>query len=258
MATAERPFPALLQKVLIPVSGAILGIALWWAIVEFFDVPTYVAPTPGEVFDTLVSERQMLLENLLPTAYESLVGFAVGNTIAILAAVAFVHNRSVERSLFPVAVFVQTLPLVAVAPILILIFGQGPVSKIIIAALIVLFPTLVNMVKGFHSITAQHLELFRVMSASKSETFWKARTFASLPFLFTSLKIASTTAVIGAIVAEWVGAGEGLGYLIINATYNFQTGLLYATMIVASLFALAMFSVITLIEKLVVKWDTER
>lgn len=258
MATSEHALPAVLQRVLVPISGAIIGIALWWGIVEIFDVPDYVAPTPGAVFETLVNERTLLLENLWPTAYESILGFAIGNVIAILAAIAFVHSRSVERSLFPVAVFIQTLPLVAVAPILILIFGQGPASKIIIAALIVLFPTLVNMVKGFHSISAQHLELFRVMSASKPETFWKARTFASLPFLFTSLKIASTTAVIGAIVAEWVGAGEGLGYLIINATYNFQTGLLYATMIVASLLALSMFAIVTLIEKLVVRWDVER
>lgn len=240
---------------LIGLSGAAIGIFLWWAIVEVFNIQEYIVPAPQEVARAFEEDFSTLMSNLWPTAYESLMGFALGNTIGILVAIAFVHSKVIERSFFPVAVFVQTLPLVAIAPVLVLMFGPGATSKIVIAALITLFPTLVNMVRGLNSVSPQTFELFRVMSASRWDTFWKARTFASLPFLFSSLKIASTTAVIGAIVAEWVGADKGLGYLIINATYNFQTPLLYAAMIVASLFALTLFLITSLVERRVVTWD---
>lgn len=244
-------------QALIGISGVALGIFLWWAIVEVFNIEEYIVPAPQEVAKAFEEDFSTLMSNLWPTAYESLMGFALGNLIGILTAVAFVHSRAIERSFFPVAVFIQTLPLVAIAPVLVLMFGPGATSKIVIAALITLFPTLVNMVRGFHSISPQTFELFRVMSASRWDTFWKARTYASLPFLFSSLKIACTTAVIGAIVAEWVGADKGLGYLIINATYNFQTPLLYAAMIVASVFSLTLFLITSLVEKKVVTWDVE-
>jgi NitT/TauT family transport system permease protein len=241
----------------IALSGIVGGIALWWAIVEIFDIAPYVVPPPGDVWTSLTDDFSVLMDNLWPTAQEALLGFAIGNLLAILIAIVFVHNKTAERSFFPVAVFVQTLPLVAVAPVLVLMFGNGMAPKVMIAALMTLFPTLVNTVRGFNAISPQTLELFRVLSASKVDVFWKARTYASLPFLFSSLKIASTSAVIGAIVAEWIGADKGLGYLIINATYNFQTPLLYSTMIVASLFALLLFALIGLAEKLVVTWETD-
>jgi len=241
----------------IAVSGIAGGIALWWAVVTVFDVAPYVVPPPDDVWRSLTGDFSTLLDNLWPTAQEALLGFAIGNVLAVAIAIVFVHSRTIERGLFPVAVFVQTLPLVAVAPVLVLMFGNGMAPKVIIAALMTLFPTLVNAVRGFDAIGPQTLELFRVLSASKADVFWKARTFASLPFLFSSLKIASTSAVIGAIVAEWIGADEGLGYLIINATYNFQTPLLYATMIVASLFALLLFALVGLIERLVVTWEDD-
>ncbi|ADB52227.1 ABC transporter permease [Conexibacter woesei] len=246
-----------LGRTLIGLSGIVGGIALWWAVVNVFDIEPYVVPPPGDVWKSLTDDFSILMDNLWPTAQEALLGFAIGNLLAIAIAIVFVHNKTAERSFFPVAVFVQTLPLVAVAPVLVLMFGNGMGSKVIIAALMTLFPTLVNMVRGFNAISPQTLELFRVLSASKLDVFWKARTFTSLPFLFSSLKIASTSAVVGAIIAEWIGADKGLGYLIINATYNFQTPLLYSTMIVASLFALLLFAIIGLIEKLVVTWETD-
>jgi NitT/TauT family transport system permease protein len=247
-----------LRRSLIAVAGVGACIALWWLVSELGLFDDYIIPPPGDVWSTLTGEFDMLMDNLGPTAYESILGFAVGNLVAILVAISFVFNRAIERSLFPVAVFVQTLPLVALAPVLVLMFGSGATSKIIIAAIIVVFPTLVNMTRGLQAISDQTVELFQVMSASKRELFWKARTYASLPFLFSSLKIASTTAVIGAVIAEWVGSDKGLGFLIINATYNFNAPLLYATMIVTSLFALALFAIVSLLERRIVTWEVAR
>lgn len=237
---------------------AIVGlIALWWIIVAAFSIPSYIVPSPIDVLGSFRVDYRTLLGNLWPTAIESVLGFLVGNIVAIVGAVVFVHWKTAERAFFPVAVFIRTVPIVAIAPILVVILGYGYAPKIIIAALISFFPTLVNMVRGLQAVDQQSLELLRVLSASRREVFFKVRIFASLPYLFSSLKIAATSSVIGAIVAEWVGSQQGLGYLIIQATYNFRVPLLWATMITASVFATVFFAVIGISEKLVVTWDAK-
>ena len=270
-ATATRPAPApqapspsarrrrrpSVAKMLLPI-GVVVGlVAIWQLVCSVFGVPTYIIPSPIEVWDAIRANWAMLIDNTWPTLIESVLGFIVGNLVAILLAVLFVHWKPAERALMPVAVFIRTIPIVAVAPVLVIMFGQGYAPKILIAALISFFPTLVNMVKGLESVDKQSIELLRVLSASRNEVFWKVRMFASLPYLFASLKIAAGNSVIGAIVAEWIGSQEGLGYLIIQATYNFNTPLLYATMTIASIMAVLFFALIGLIERLVVTWEAE-
>src|SRR5690606_24121334 len=197
-----------------PSIAAVVGtILLWHLIVWGFSVPTYMAPSPGDVLNAFRTEGGLLLRNFWPTLGEALAGFAAGNLTAILLAIWFVHNRTAERAFFPIAVFMHTIPIIAVAPILVLIFGNGVTPKVIIAAMICFFPTLVNMVRGLKAVHPATLDLMRVLSASRSEIFWKVRLQSSLPFLFAALKIASTTCVIGAIVAEWIGSSFGLGAL---------------------------------------------
>lgn len=150
----------------------------------------------------------------------------------------------------------HTIPIIAVAPILVLLFGNGYTPKIIIAAMICFFPTLVNMVRGLKAVSPAALELMQVLSATKAEIFWKLRLQSSLPFLFAALKIAATTCVIGAIVGEWIGSSFGLGALIIEATYNFRSSLLYATVFVAALLAVLLFSVVSLLEARVIRWKS--
>jgi NitT/TauT family transport system permease protein len=142
------------------------------------------------------------------------------------------------------------------APILILIFGLGIASKIVVAGVICFFPTLVNMIRGFDSVSVSELELMRVMSASRREVFFRLRLPRSVPFLFAALRISATASVIGAIVAEWIGAERGLGVLIIQTTFDYRTELLYAAIAASSLFALSIFGVITLAESILVRWRT--
>ncbi len=136
-----------------------------------------------------------------------------------------------------------------------LLLGNGMEPKIAIAALICFFPTLVNMVRGLENVNPQSLELMRVLSASKTEIFFKLRLLNAVPYLFSALKIAASTAVIGSIVGEWIGSTVGIGALIIQSTYNFDTAMLYATVIVGSAFSVAFFLVISLAERLVVRWQ---
>jgi NitT/TauT family transport system permease protein len=229
-------------------------VAAWQILAQVFGLPIYIAPTPIQIAKTLVTELPMLMRNFVPTAIESLIGFVLGNSIAIAVAVLFVHSKRLEAALYPIAVFVNTIPILAKAPILVLIFGLGMTSKVVIAAFICFFPTLANMVRGLTSVNPQSLELMRVLSASRAEVFWKLRVPSSLPFLFSALKIASTTSVLGAIVGEWIGADLGLGALIIEATHNFRSPLLYATVFVSSAWAVVFFAVVSFAERRIVTW----
>lgn len=238
----------------VPVGTAVALLVIWQLGVRIFGVPQYIAPAPTDIFKVFISDFPLLMRNFWPTLIEALSGFFVGNMAAILIAVAFVHSRSVERAFFPIAVFINTIPILAIAPILVLIFGPGMTAKVVIAALICFFPTLVNMVRGLQSVSPQTLELARILSASKSEVFWKIRLPSSLPFLFSALKIAATTCVIGAIVGEWIGANVGLGALIIESTFNFRSPLLYATVFLSSGLSVLLFASVTIAEKLIVRW----
>jgi NitT/TauT family transport system permease protein len=149
---------------------------------------------------------------------------------------------------------INSIPVVAKAPILVLIMGNGIEPKITIAALVCFFPTLVNMVRGLESVNPQSLELMRVLSASRREIFFKLRLFNSLPYLFSALRIAASMSVIGAVVGEWIGATTGVGAMIIQATYAFDSALLYAAIILCAAMSGAFFLVIASLERCLVKW----
>ncbi len=239
----------------VPAIAAAVGLVIHWQLIVWgFSVPTYIAPSPVDVMFAFRENAGILWSNFWPTLYEALLGFVCGNTFAILLAVWFVHSTTAERAFYPIAVFINTIPIIAVAPILVLIFGNGFAPKIIIAGLICFFPTLVNMVRGLKAVSPATLDLMRVLSASNAEVFWKVRIQSSLPFLFAALKIASTTCVIGAIVAEWIGSNFGLGALIIEATYNFRAPLLYATVFTAALLAVTIFSTVSFAESRIIRW----
>ena len=238
-----------------PAFAAAAGmLALWQGIVSGFGVPTYIAPSPIQVLEVFVELGDVLWLNFWPTLMEAASGFLVGNTVAAVLAVWFLHSQLAERAFYPIAVFINTIPIIAVAPILVLLLGNGYAPKIVIAALICFFPTLVNMVRGLKAVSPQMIELMRVLSANDREVLFKVRLQSSLPFLFAALKIASTTCVIGAIVGEWIGSNYGLGSLIIEATYNFRAPLLYATVILGAGMAVAAFAIVTFVERRVLKW----
>jgi len=243
------------RRRLLPVGAGLLLVALWQLAVDFLHIRPFIAPAPTAVVATLYDQFGILMANLLPTAIEALLGFLIGNALAILAATLFVHQRAAEEAFFPMAVMFHTIPVMAYAPILVLLLGNGMETKVAIAALICFFPTLVNMTRGLRAVSPQQLELFRILSATRSEIFFKLRLKSSLPFLFSALKIAAATSVIGAIVGEWIGATTGIGALIIQATYNFNSPLLYATIVVGSLFSATFFGVISWLERFFVKWN---
>ena len=243
------------RRRLLPAAALAGMLVLWWLAVELFRIPEYIIPSPAHVARTLLGDFGTIARNLVPTAIESVLGFLLGNLLSIAVATLFVHQRTIEEALFPLAIIVRSIPIVALAPILVLLFGNDMAPKVIIAALVCFFPTLVNMVRGLSSVNPQALELMKILSATKGEVFWKLRIYNSLPYLFAALKIAASASVIGAIVGEWIGATEGIGALIIQATYNFDTGLLYASITAACVFSVVFTSLISFLERRLVKWS---
>lgn len=238
-----------------------LGIAglllLWWAVIVAFGVKPFIAPTPWAVLETLYAKRDVLLDNLLPTAFEAAGGFVLGNLAAIAVATVFVHNKTLQDIFFPVVLMFNAVPLVAKAPVLVLIMGNGVEPKITIAALVCFFPTLVNMVRGLESVNPQAMELMRVLSASKTEIFFRLRLRNALPYLFSALRIAASMCVIGAVVGEWVGATVGIGAMILQATFNFDSPLLYAAIVMSATLSGLFFLLVTLAERWVIRWQPE-
>ena len=163
-----------------------------------------------------------------------------------------------ERAAFPWAIVLQTVPIVAIAPLLTIWFGFTLVPKITIAAIICFFPVLVNTTRGLRSVSIQALELMNVLSASKSAIFWRLRLPSSLPYVFAGLRIAATLAVIGAIVAEFTGSNRGIGYVIVQASYRLDTRLMFAAIALSSLGGILFFSLIGWIEKTTLRWPDAR
>ena len=232
-------------------------IVLWWVVIVLFNVKPFIAPTPWAVVETLYAKRAVLLDNLIPTALEAAGGFLLGNLAAIAVATVFVHNKTLQDIFFPVVLMFNAVPLVAKAPVLVLIMGNGMEPKITIAALVCFFPTLVNMVRGLESVNPQAMELMRVLSASKTEIFFRLRLLNALPYLFSALRIAASMCVIGAVVGEWVGATVGIGAMILQATFNFDSPLLYAAIVMSATLSGLFFLLVTLAERWIIRWQPE-
>ncbi len=239
-----------------PILGFVSLVLAWGLVTWLFAVPNYISPGPLAVARAFVANIGLLFANLVPTAQAAIGGFVIGNVAAVVLATMFVHWRRVRESYLPVAIFFNTIPIIALAPVVMLIFGLGLTSKIVVAAIVCFFPTLINMIRGFESASVSELELMRMMSASRWEVFFRLRLPRSVPFLFAALRISATASVIGAIVAEWIGADMGLGVLIIQTTFDYRTELLYAAIYASSLLALAMFAAVVIAESVIVKWRT--
>jgi NitT/TauT family transport system permease protein len=250
-----RPAPLSPQMAIaLPVLGAASLLLAWQYLLPLIGVPAYIVPTPTAISGVFQKNFALLMDNLRPTLIEALAGFVIGNLAAVLLAVLFVHNRILQATYFPIVLFFNTIPILALSPIIILIFGLGMTPKIVIAAVICFFPTLVNMIRGLDSAGDNEHELFRVLSATRSEIFWSLRLPRALPMLFSSLRIASATAVIGAIVGEWIGSDKGLGALIIQASFNYQSDRLYAAIVLSSCLSIVLFCAVVLVERRVIKY----
>ncbi|SOE92231.1 NitT/TauT family transport system permease protein [Burkholderia sp. D7] len=243
------------QRRMLPVLGIVGLLIAWWAVIAGFNIKPFIAPSPMLVMQTIIQKSDLLLQNLGVTALEALFGFILGNLAAILVASVFVHSKILQWIFLPIAVAINAIPVVAKAPILVLIMGNGMAPKITIAAMVCFFPTLINTVRGLEAVNPQIMDLMRILSATRTQIYFKLRLFSALPYLFSALRIAASMCVIGAIIGEWIGSTQGIGAQIIQATYNYDSPLLYAAIVMSAFLSGLFYVVIALLERRVVKWS---
>ncbi|MEV8029421.1 MULTISPECIES: ABC transporter permease [Cellulosimicrobium] len=263
--TGGRPTTSLGARSLAVVSAAwrpalvlLALLAAWWFVAWRELVPAYLVPSPGAVWDTMVADWPMLLEHTWVTTMETVVGFVLAAVIGVATAVLLVYSPTAEKSLYPLILFAQVIPKIAIAPILVVWFGFGATPKIVLAVLIAFFPVVVSAVAGLRSIDPELLEMSATMGASRWRTFRKIRFPGSLPQLMSGLKVAVTLAVVGAVVGEFVGADRGLGYVLLLASGNLDAPLLFADLILMSLIGVVLFLLVELLERLLIPWHASR
>ncbi|MBO2450650.1 ABC transporter permease [Actinomadura barringtoniae] len=241
-----------------PVALLAACVAAWWAITALELVEPYQVPSPGKTFDVLTGKWGYIWHHTWVTTYETLLGFAIATAVGILAAVVMVYSATVEKTLYPVLLFAQVIPKIAIAPLFVVWLGFGMGPKILVAVLIAFFPVVIAMVTGLKAVDPEMLELSATMGAPPMKTFMKIRFPASLPYLFSGLKVAVTLAVTGAVVGEFVGANEGLGYVILQANGNLDTPMLFAGLVVMSAIGVILFVLVELAEALLLPWHASR
>ncbi|WP_116948391.1 ABC transporter permease [Jiangella endophytica] len=256
--TAAQRVIQLLDAVWRPALLLVLLVFGWWAITAAEVFPAYLVPAPGDVANELIEEREMLARHTWVTTYETVLGFLLAAAIGMLAAVLIVYSPTLEKALYPLILFAQVIPKIAIAPILVVWFGFGPMPKVILAVLIAFFPVVVSGVAGLRSTDPELLDLSATMGASRWKTFRKIRFPNALPHLLSGLKVAVTLAVVGAVVGEFVGADEGLGYVLLLASGNLNSSLLFADLILMSALGVVLFVMVEVAEKLLIPWHASR
>lgn len=230
----------------------------WEAAVAFFRIPKFLLPAPSVVIQRIIADAEPLAQNVFVTMQAAVAGLILGTIIALAFALIFLMSRILERALFPWAIIVQTVPILAIAPLLTIWLGFGIAPKIAVSAIITIFPILVNTVRGLRSVNRQVFELMRVIGASPGQTFREVRVFAAMPYTFAGLRISTGGAVIGAIVAEFTGANLGIGTVIVNAGYRQDATMLFSAIFCSCVATIALFYVVVALERLCLFWPDAR
>lgn len=232
--------------------------ALWWLITSMHWVASYLVPSPAQTWGALTKNAAYFWDNTLTTTYETLAGFAIAALFGVVAAVVMVYSHTIERTLYPLLLFAQVIPKIAIAPLFVVWLGFGLSPKITVAALMAFFPVVISAVAGLRAVDPEMLELVATMGSKPLQTFSKIRFPAALPHIFSGLKVAVTLAVTGAVVGEFVGSSKGLGYVILQANGNVDTPMLFAGLILMSALGVILFVLTELAERLLLPWQASR
>ncbi len=234
------------------------GLVLWEAAVVGLKVPEYLLPAPSGILSALVAEWRYLAAHTGVTVYEILWGFVLSILVGIPLAMAVVYSPVVERGLYPLLVASQSIPKIAIAPLLIFWAGLGIFPKVLVAFLIAFFPVVIDTVVGLRSVEPEMLHLARSMGAPERKVFTKIRLPHALPNIFAGLKIAVTLAVVGAIVGEFIQADQGLGYALLQANAMLNTKLSFAAILILAAIGVVLFAIVDWIERLLIPWHASR
>lgn len=234
----------------------IVLVIVWEVLVTVTGTPAYIIPAPSRIWDALFSGNANLAWHTALTGFESIAGFIIGSVLGALLGIVFAYSRFIARSLMPYVIASNTIPVVAVAPIIMLWFGSGMGSKIAVTAFLSFFPLALNMMKGLQSYDRTVMEVFHVAAATPTQRFFKMRLPSALPYIFVGLKLNVTFSVIGAIVSEFVQADRGLGFVIMTAYRTLNMPRLWAAMLASALLGILLFVLVAAAERLLIPWHS--
>jgi NitT/TauT family transport system permease protein len=240
---------------LYPIAGMAIMLLAWQFYTQYFGVNRIVLPSPMDILWASVANWRTLLRESWPTFLESVLGFALAVVIGIPFAVCVANSRVLNLTLYPILIATQSIPKVAVAPIILVWFGFGMQSKLVIAFLVAFFPIVVDTAAGMRATPEGLLELARSLRASSSQIFLKVQFPAALPFIFAGSKVAVTLAVIGAVIGEFIGSVAGLGNLLLTANSQLDSALAWAALVWLSALGILLFVAVAVAERVVMPWS---
>ena len=229
-------------------------IGLWELVVRLAHIPGYLLPAPSQIAADLAADWPVLGPALLVTLREVLLGFAIAAVAGLGLAVLLHLSPVVRRAVYPLLIGSQTVPIIVLAPILVIMFGYGIAPKLVIVALICFFPIVVNGIDGLRSVDPELIRMMRTLHASDWAILRRVEFPAALPAMFSGLRVAATFAAIGAVFGEWSGSSQGLGYVMLAATPNLLTARIFAAIMLLTAVALVLFGVVSLLERIFVPW----
>jgi putative hydroxymethylpyrimidine transport system permease protein len=249
-----------LSRVLAPLAivAALIGAwelaARWDLLADALSIEPFLIPSPSEISTALWEDRELLGDDAWVTFREVVLGFTLAVVAGVLFAVPLHLSRPLRQALYPLLVASQTIPIIVVAPILVVWFGFGIGPKLAIIALICFFPITVNTLDGLRSVDPDLIKMMRTLDASRWQLFRRVEAPSALPYFFSGAKIAVAVAVIGAVFGEWAGSDSGLGHLMLQASAQLLTARLFAAVVILSLFAIALFWLLSALERRVAWW----
>jgi len=254
---AARPYSApvrwLLRARHVLLSFLVLFL-VWEILVRLLRVPMYLLPPPSKIVADFLVRWPRMAQHTLITTQEILAGYFAAVAISIPLALTIAHSRLMERSVYPVIVFFQIVPKIAIAPLFIIWFGFGFTPKLLLVFLLSFFPIVVSSIAGFKSVDPDIMDLARSTGASKWMIFRKIRFPAALPSMFTGLKVAAALSATAAVVAEFVASDKGLGYLLLEFNGDLNTSMVFATIVVLSVVGLLLYYGVEMIERIAIPW----
>lgn len=246
-----------LLRLVPPLALLLAALILWQMFVLALHVPDFVLPGPVEVVQSAWRERALLLTNAVPTTEIAVFGFLIALAAGFLLAVAIHLSRAIELALYPIIVASQAVPVLALAPVMLLVLGFTILPRLIIVALICFFPITVNTADGLAAVDPDLIRMMRTLGANRRRILRDVELPGSLPYLFSGAKVAVTFSVIGALYSEYVGSTEGLGYLMTQLQSQFETGALFGAMALLTVIGVTLFAAVALAERLAIPWHRD-
>lgn len=241
-----------------PALFLVVLIVLWDVVIRVFNIPPYQVPKPEDVLTTLWADWPQLLQQAIPTTTATIGGFVLSAVFGVIAAVLIAGSRTIESYVYPLLVFSQSIPKIAIAPLLVVWFGFGMMPKVLCAFLLGFFPVVVSAVQGFKSVEPDMLDLARAMEAKRLQIFRMVAFPHAMPAIFAGLKVSITLAVVGAVVGEFVGSNNGLGFVLQRSIGNFELPTMFAALVVLSLIGVVLFWLLDVIERLMIPWHASQ